>query len=146
MRIAALTRRRTAKFRSLEQFTGILPYIPAFQHMVPGAHDLVARSTLRPSDTGQGFELRCPPEYEAQLIDYARIFTLAVDFDAMLCPIKAIGADPTLPFTYLPSFDLSDVATVDYDFLPDATHFLPLEKPRECADTMLAFLSALPKP
>ena len=146
MRTAALVRRRTTKFRSLEQFSEILPYVPAFQHMVPGAHDLVARSTLRPSATGRGYELRCPPEYEAQLIDYARIFTLAVDFDAMLCPIKAIGADPTLPFTYLPSFDLSDVATVDYDFLPDATHFLPLEKPRECAETMLAFLSALPKP
>ena len=63
----------------------------------------------------------------------------------MLCPIKAIGADPTLPFTYLPSFDLSDVATVDYDFLPDATHFLPLEKPVECVETMLAFLADLPK-
>ena len=145
MRIAALVRRRTTKFRSLEQFSEFLAYIPAFQHMVPGAHDLVARTTLRRSADGQGYELRCPPEYEAQLIDYARVFSLAVDFDSMLCPVKAIGADPTLPFTYLPSLDLSDVATVDYDFLPDATHFLPLEKPAECVETMLAFLSALPK-
>ena len=145
MRIAALVRRRTARFRSLEQFAEFLPYIPALQHMVPGAHELMARTTLRRSSAGQGYELRCPPEYEAQLIDYARVFSLAVDFDSMLCPVKAIGADPTLPSTYLPSLDLSDVATVDYDFLPDATHFLPLEKPHECVETMLAFLSSLPK-
>ena len=146
MRTAALSRRRTARFRSLEQFSEFLPYIPAFQHMVPGAHELMAKSTLRPSSTGKGYELRCPPEYEAQIIDYARIFSLAVDFDAMLCPMKVIGADPTLPFSYLPTLDLSDVATVDYDFLPDATHFLPIEKPGECAAAMLAFLSQLPKP
>ena len=144
MRTASLARSRTAKFRSVEQFAEFLPYISTFQHMVPGAHDLMARTTLRQSSTGRGFELRCPPEYEAQIIDYARIFALAVDFDAMLCPMKVLGADPTLPFSYLPTLDLSDVATVDYDFLPDATHFLLLEKPAECAATMRTFLSSLP--
>ncbi len=146
MRTAALARSRTAKFRSPDRFSQVLPYIPIFQHMVPGAHELMAKTTLRRSSTGQGFELRCPPEYEAQIIDYARIFSLAVDFDAMLCPMKVIGADPTLPYSYLPTLDLSDVAIVDYDFIPEATHFLPLEKPAECAAAVRAFLAALPEP
>ena len=145
MRTAALARRRTAKFRSLEEFSQVLPYIPAFQHMVPGAYDLMAKTTLRQSSAGKGFELRCPPEYEARIIDYARVFSLAVDFDMMLCPLKVIGADPTLPYSYLPTLDLSDVAIVDYDFLPDATHFLPIEKPAECVAAMRAFLSNLPE-
>ena len=146
MRTAALARSRTATFRSPDRFSQVLPYIPIFQHMVPGAHELMAKTTLRQSSTGRGFELRCPPEYEAQIIDYARIFSLAVDFDAMLCPMKVIGADPTLPYSYLPTLDLSDVAIVDYDFIPDATHFLPLEKPAECAAALRTFLARLPQP
>ena len=145
MRTATMARRRTARFRSLEEFSQVLPYIPAFQHMVPGAYDLMAKATLRQRSTGGGFELRCPPQYEARIIDYARVFTLAVDFDMMLCPLKVIGADPTLPYSYLPTLDLSDVAIVDYDFLPDATHFLPIEKPAECVAAMRAFLSKLPE-
>ena len=144
MRTAGLARRRTAKFRSREEFSQFLPYIPAFQHMVPGAHELMAKATLRQSSAGDGFELRCPPEYEARIIDYARIFSLDVDFEAMQCPMKVIGADPTLPYSYLPTLDLSDVAIVDYDFLPDATHFLPIEKPAECVATMRTFLSRIP--
>lgn len=140
MNTAAMARRRTAKFRSLEQYANFLPYVPAFQHIVAGAHDLIAKSTLRKEPDGEGYELRCPPEYEAQIIDYARIFSLAVDFEAMRCPLKVIGADPTLPYAYLPTLDLSDVAIVHYDFLPDATHFLPIEKPEECAEALRGFL------
>ncbi len=144
MRTAAMVRRRTAKYRTIEQFSSLLPYVPAFQRMVEGAHDLIARTTLRESRDGEGFELRCPPEYEAQIVDYARIFSLWVDFEAMRCPLKVIGADPTLPYAYMPTLDLSDVAIVHYDFLPDATHFLPLEKPEECAAVLREFLAVLP--
>ena len=144
MRTAGLARRRTTKFRSPEEFSQILPFIPAFQNMVPGAYELMAKTTLRQSSAGDGVELRCPPEYEARIIDYARVFSLAVDFEMMLCPLKVIGADPTLPYSYLPTLDFSDVAIVDYDFLPDATHFLPIEKPAECVATMRAFLSRIP--
>ena len=36
--------------------------------------------------------------------------------------------------------DLSDVFTVGYDFLPDATHFLQLEQPEQCVAAMREFL------
>ena len=39
-------------------------------------------------------------------------------------------------------FDLREMMTVDYDFLPDATHFLQLEKPAECVAVMRDFLEA----
>ena len=74
------------------------------------------------------------------MIDYASVYGVAVDFDSLVCPTKVIGADPTLPFSYLPTLDLSDMLSVDYDFLPDATHFLQLEKPADCAAVMRRFL------
>ena len=65
---------------------------------------------------------------------------MLVDFAALRCPIKVVGADPTLPFSYLPTLDLHHIRTVDYDFLPDATHLLQLEQPRECAALMRRFI------
>lgn len=144
MKTAETARKRTARFRTLESYAEFLPIVPAFRNFVPGAYDLMARTTVRERADSPGYELRCPPEYEAQIIDYARIFSLAVDFDAMTCPLKVIGADPTLPYSYLPTLDLSDVAIVHYDFLPDATHFLPIEQPKECAAVLRDFLRILP--
>ncbi len=139
-RLAAMTRRRTPRFRTMEEFTDILPYIPTFQRAVPGVFDLVARTTLRECEDGQGYELRCPREYEAQIVDYAAPFAVLVDFAALRCPIKVIGADPTLPFSYLPTLDLSHILTVDYDFLPETTHLLQLEQPEECVNLMRDFI------
>ena len=138
-----MTRRRTNRFQTPQQLAELLTYVPNFQHMLPGVFDLFARTTLRERTDGEGYELCCPPEYEAQIIDYATPFAVLVDFQSLRCPTKVIGADPTLPYSYLPTLDLSDIFTVDYDFLPDATHFLLLEKPQECVNAMLEFIEPI---
>ncbi len=130
---AAMTRRRTDRFKSEADFSAVLSVVPAFSRVAPGVLDLMARTTLRPAADGAGFELRCPKEYEAQIIDYARAFSALVDFENLPCPTKVVGADPTLPYSYLPTFDMTHVLTVDYDFIPETTHFLPLENPEACA-------------
>ena len=142
-RLAKMTRRRTNRFQTPQQLAELLTYVPSFQHMLPGVFDLFARTTLRERTDGEGYELCCPPEYEAQIIDYATPFAVLVDFQSLRCPTKVIGADPTLPYSYLPTLDLSDIFTVDYDFLPDATHFLLLEKPQECVNAMLEFIEPI---
>ena len=142
-RTAGMARRRTDRFRSREEFASFLPFFPPFQRFVPGTFDLMAETTLRESKDERGYELRCPPEYEAQMIDYAGIYGVAVDFDTLECPVKVIGADPTLPYSYLPGLDMSDILGVNYDFLPEATHFLQLEQPQECAEAMLEFLDSI---
>ena len=73
-------------------------------------------------------------------MDYVRSFSPLVDLETLPCPTKVVGADPTLPYAYLPTFDLSHVMTVDYDFIPDATHLLQLEKPSECVAAVRQFL------
>ena len=140
VRTAELTRRRTNRFKSKKEFAEFLPFIPTFQRVVDGVCDLVAETTLRTREGGEGYELRCPREYEAQIVDYAAIFAVAVDFGAFHCPVKVIGADPTLPYSYLPTLDLSDIYGVDYDFLPEATHLLQLEQPEQCVTAMTEFL------
>ena len=137
---AAMTRRRTDRFGSEAVFAEFLRDAPAFSHLVPGAHELMARTTLRRRADGEGYELRCPKEYEAQIIDYVRAFAVLVDLDALRCPTKVVGADPTLPYSYLPTFDMTHVLTVDYDFIPETTHFLPLENPEACAAATREFV------
>ncbi|MCY3666994.1 MAG: alpha/beta hydrolase [Gemmatimonadetes bacterium] len=142
-RMAKTIRQSTSQFKTTQELVDILPYIPAWQHVVPGVFDLYARTTLRECANGEGYEPRCPPEYQAQLIEYASAFAVLVDFQSLLCPTKVIGADPTLPYSYLPTLDLSDMSTVDYDFLPDTTHLLLLEKPQECVRSMLEFIEPI---
>ena len=143
VRLAGMTRSRTETFGSREDLASILTFVPTWQHVVPGVHELYARTTLRERDSEPGLELRCPREYEAQVVDYASTFAVLVDFDSLVCPTKVIGADPTLPYSYLPTLDLSDVFTVGYDFIPDATHFLQLERPEECAELLREFIEPI---
>ena len=139
-RTAAMTRQRTDRFSAVRDFVDLLRFLPAFTRLLPGTHELMARTTLREAAGGNGYELRCPKEYEAQIIDYARAFAVLVNFEALYCPTKVVGADPTLPFSYLPTFDLTHVLTVDYDFVPETTHFLPLENPAACAAATREFV------
>ena len=139
-RMAARTRRRGHRFPTEEEFAEFLRYMPGFFRTVPGVRRLMARTTLRRSAERGDYELRCPREYEAQIVDYVRSFSPLLDFETLTCPAKVIGADPTLSYAYLPSFDLSHVLTVDYDFLPEATHYLQLEQPAQCAAMVREFL------
>lgn len=141
-RMAKSARRRTYQFKAKSAFTELFGIFPTYKAAVPGTVDLLADTTLRESPDGEGFELRCPREYEAQIIDYASVFGAFIDFAKIRCPVKVLGADPTLPYSYLPSLNLSDISSVDYDFLPDATHMLQLEQPEECAAVMRQFIDS----
>ena len=142
-RLASRVRQRSRHFRSEAELAEILSYMPAYTRVIPGVCELVASTTLRESPSGQGYDLRCPPEYEAQIVEYTRSFSVLADLDTLSCPTKAIGADPTLPSAYLPTFDMSHILTVDYDFLPETTHLLQLEKPAECVASVREFLEGV---
>ena len=139
-RTADAIRKRAARFKKREEFVQLLGMLPMFKRTVPGVHELMAQTTLRRSESGEGYELRCPPEYEAQLMDYARSFFPLLDLELVACPTKIIGADPTLPYAYLPNLDRQLASAMDYDFIPETTHLLQLEKPEECAAMTREFL------
>ena len=141
LRLAEAARRRSGRFASRKAFADLLHFASNFRNVVPGVRELVPETTLRPAADGDGYELCCPPLYEARMIEYARVFAVYVDLLAFQCPLKIIGADPTLPYSYLPTFDLREMAGVDYDFIPDATHLLQLEQPEECVAATREFLA-----
>ena len=131
---------RAPWFRAREELAELHTNLHYFQHAVPGVLDLVARTTLRESGTGQGFELRCPREYEAQIWYEASQPAVSVDFGSLRCPTMIVASDPALD-PNRPKFDYSAAACVDHEFVPGTTHFLQFEKPETCAAVMLDFLS-----
>ena len=89
----------------------------------------MAETLLRPADDGEGYELRCPREHEAQIFEFLFGWSMQVDLGRVECPVKVIGSDPTMALSFMPSTDLAELSDLDYDFLPDATHFLQMEEP-----------------
>ena len=132
--------RQEPRFQRIEQYVELLEFNP-FRHAVPGAADLAARSMLRRERDG-AFSLRCPREYQAQIVEYLTAFTALVDFDAMRCPVTVLGADPTSDSAVLPSFALTGILDWDYDFVPEAGHLLFLERPEICVRRVREFAVA----
>lgn len=140
---ARKTRARSPRFSSKEQFVELLKFFPTYSRVVEGTTQLIAESTLRYDPSDKSYHLRCPPEYEAQVTEFIRAYAGQVDFSTLSYPLKIIGADPVLPFSYLPTLDLSDMLNIDFDFLPDTTHFLQMERPVECANQVRDFINRL---
>ena len=141
-RTADMLRLRTQWFRSREELAELHTNLPYFYRSVPGVFELVARTTLRESETGQGFELRCPFDYEAQIWDHASKYAVSVDFGALRCPVKFVSSDPTSPDPNAPTFDYEG-SGVDYEVIPGTSHFLQTEKPEECGAVLRRFLRGL---
>ena len=136
------TRRRRDRFHSKEEFIERINKSAVYRRLPAPVVDLMADSTLRLTTDGTAYELCCPREYEAQVYEYLFGWAMRVNLNKVSCPVKVVGADPTVPFTFMPSMDLSDLIEVDYDYLPEATHFLQLERPKECADLTLEFMGS----
>ena len=141
-RMSAAASKRPNSFKSPEAFAESLFRSRVFERVHPDVINLFARTTLRRTADGTGYELCCPPEFEAQLAEYIFLWSMIVDFDSVTCPIKVIGSDPTIPYTYMPSMDLGELVLIDYDFVPETSHLLQLEQPDTCAALTLEFLGA----
>ena len=141
-RAATMTLARADRYPTRADFAEVLRHMPAFQHVVPGVRRLMARTTLRRSPDGDGYILRCPREYEAQIYRYGGQYAALIDFGALACPTMVMGADPAIPHTYFPTTELHHIPTVDYAYLPGGTHLLQLEQPEASAAATLDYLKA----
>lgn len=115
---------------------------PMFRLMPEPALRLFAEAALIEDD--DGWRLRCPPAHEAQLFGWIFGFTMQIPslIGSMPMPVKVIGADPTVQFSFLPTADMSDLIAISYDFVPDHTHLLQLENPELTAAMTVEFLEA----
>lgn len=142
---ASMLRRRARWFRSREELADLHTYLPYFRRSVPGTLELLARTTLRESVAGQGFELRCPSHFEAKIWDHAAEYAASVDFRALNCPVKFVLPDATAQDPKNPVFDYGKV-DVCREYLPKTTHLLPLENPKACTEALRTYLKKLTVP
>jgi pimeloyl-ACP methyl ester carboxylesterase len=137
----ALKRRR--RFGSVEELVQEYKASRATERWVEGEHELMAQSVLRAAPDGDGYELVCAPENEANI--YAEALTLnlwpkAAEFGG---PVKLVGCDPNFkgaPATGPANQALGIEGGYDYGFVPGTGHLLQIEKPDECIWLTLEFL------
>ena len=141
-RLSAIARHRRDRFETPQALATTISRSPVFERVPTEAAELLARTTLRRAAPGPGYELCCPRDYEAQVNKFVFIWSMTVDFGIVPCPVKVIGADPTVSHTYMPTMNLAEIARLDYDFVPDTSHLLQIEQPKACADLALDFLDA----
>ena len=141
--MSAAARRRRDRFSSREEFAQRICGSPVYRHLPDEVIDLMATTTLRRSLDGKEYILCCPREHEAQVYEYLFGWASRVDLRKVSCPVGVLGADPAVPFSFMPSTDLSDLLHLDYDYLPETTHFLQLEEPDRCVEYTLEFLQSL---
>ena len=134
---------RRRRFASIDELTEEYRQSRATRDWVAGAHELMARSVLRKSPDGDGYELTCAPENEAAI--YAQALTLdlwpkASEFGG---PVKLVGCDPNFkgaPATGPANQALGIEGGYDYSFVEGTGHLLQIEKPDECIRLTLEFL------
>ena len=132
---------RQDRFDSHDDYIALMESNPAHKQLRLGVSALMAETLLRPD--GDGYALRCPKEHEAQIYQFFYGWSMQIDTRQVKCPIKVVGSDPTTSFTFMPSMDLEELARMNYDFLPEATHLLQLEEPERCVDITLQFLDEI---
>jgi pimeloyl-ACP methyl ester carboxylesterase len=142
--MAALARRRPERYSDTAAFAAQLAARAGFRRWVPGAHDLFARATLRADPAGTGFVLRCPRELEARIFERNVDPTVWPRLGTCPVPLFLIGADTGVEGQQAPAFLTEGLAAdqgIPYAMIPDTTHFLQIERPRDVLHAMEAFLA-----
>ena len=137
-------RNRRRRFASIDELTNEYLQSRATARWVPGAHELMARSVLRKSPDGDGYELVCDPENEATIYAQAMTLNLWPQARAFGGPVKLIGCDPNMkgaPATGPANQALGIEGGYDYSFVEGTGHLLQIEKPQECIRLTLEFLA-----
>lgn len=137
--------RRPTDYESTDELSAVFSKGRAFSRWVSGAADDMAKATLRHrADTGR-WHLCCPREYEAfiyatnnQPIAWQ---TLA---GTLTVPTLLLGADPGLEGQMQPGLlceALAQIGQFEYQFIPETSHFLQIEKPMACIESIELFLT-----
>jgi pimeloyl-ACP methyl ester carboxylesterase len=142
-RLTEWAKNRRRRYNAIEELVDEYKQLRTTRGWVEGEHELMARSVLRQSPGGSGYELVCAPENEANI--YAEALTLnlwpkASEFGG---PVKLIGCDPEMKggtATGPANRALGIEGGYDYSFVSGTGHLLQIEKPEECIALTLEFL------
>jgi pimeloyl-ACP methyl ester carboxylesterase len=141
--LAARARRRRQSYDSPDEFARQLASVPAFRRWVPEAYGLMALATLRRDEASGTWVLACPRELEARVFEATADPTIWPRMANLPVPVELICADPDAEDAGPPALIGRAMATevpIEYEAIPDTSHFLQIERPQECIRTTEAFL------
>ena len=143
-RLTAWARTRRRRFAAIEELAEEYRQSRATARWVEGAHELMARSVLRKSPDGDGYELVCDPANEAAIYAQAMTLNLWPQASEFGGPVKLVGCDPDMkgtPATGPANRALGAEGGYDYSFVAGTGHLLQIEKPEDCVRLTLEFLA-----
>jgi len=142
--LSARARRRTERYKTPDDFAKQLASNRGFTRWRPEAYGLMARATLRQEPASGEWILACPRELEARVFEENRDPSLWVKLGEVKAAVKIIGADPNVEGAGPPALISKAVAEeipIDYEAIPDTSHFLQIEQPEACVRAMETFLA-----
>jgi pimeloyl-ACP methyl ester carboxylesterase len=136
-------RQRRRRFARIEELAEEYHQSRATARWVDGAHELMARSVLRRSPDGDGYELVCDPQNEATIYAQATSLNLWPKASEFGGPVKLIGCDPNMKgsATGPANAALGNEGCYNYSFVEGTGHLLQIEKPQECIRLTFEFLA-----
>ncbi len=141
--IAARARRRTERYKTPADLAQLFAHVPQFMLWRPEAYELMARATLRLDEAAGDWVLACPRELEAHVFESNRDATIWPRMKNLPVPCKLICGDPANEHKQPPALigrAIAEETAVEYEAIPQTTHFLQIERPDECIRAMEAFL------
>ena len=142
--LAERAKRRTERYPSPHEFARQLASRSAFKRWRPEAYELMAHATLRHDERSGEWELACPRELEARVFSENRDPSLWLKLGEVKVPVKLIGADPHIEGAGPPALIAKAIAEeipLEYESIPDTTHFLQIERPELCLRAVKSFLA-----
>lgn len=141
--LAAWSKDRPERFSDPEELAEQFRNSKSLSRWVEGAHDLMARSILRPDEDTGDWVLCCPPLGESQVYTTNSKLDLCPRLGELTGPVKFITSDPDDPNARSPGLvnrALHEEFGHPYEVVPGTTHMVQVEKPKECARIVIAFL------
>lgn len=146
--LAAWSKSRPNRFSNPAELAARFAKSYSLRRWLPGAHELMARSVLRRDETG-GWSLCCPPECESRVYTTNSTLHLTHRLNELPLPMKLICGDPDQSDAQAPAKvgrSLHALYGCPYEAIPDTSHMLLIEKPTECARSLLASLAEFQQP
>lgn len=136
--------RRPSVYDSPDELAAQFARRATFRRWVPGAHELVARTTLRQREDGK-WALRLPRDLEAHIYSTNTDAMLWPRMRTLKVPLMLIASDPACADAAPSAFTcraLHEELGIAYTAVPDTSHFLQIEQPEQCRRALYTFLAS----
>ncbi|WP_398472055.1 alpha/beta fold hydrolase [Tardiphaga sp.] len=144
-RLAERTIKRRFEFNTVQELFDSYRRSSAFTGVDDAGLQALAASTLRWREDKQLYELACPREFEASIFAMQDLEGAWERMCKIEIPVQLVAGQPatgTSPFIIIESAFARD-GGFDFVTVDDASHFMQMEKPEECAAIVRNFHAGL---